>query len=188
MDRPRADCRDPGRRDLGTYCFGHHQPDSAAAGEDHGWRCPVPAVPWQGRLQRSGSVLPQFWSFCFAGIVAVILNSWVRRKPRMTRSKSMRVSPIPAQPAALPPSPPSVVPVQAAASVPPPAKATAPAPAVASSTAPSASSGQFWSPPEPSRPQAAAPSPPSAKPAKPKPPKEIHYNIVGEPISPTEEE
>src|SRR6202140_248520 len=40
---------------------------------------------------------------CFAGIVAVVLNAWVRRKPRLTRSKSMRVSPIPAQPSALPP-------------------------------------------------------------------------------------
>jgi hypothetical protein len=118
---------------------------------------------------------------CFAGIAAVVLNAWVQRKPRMTRSKSMRVSPIPAQPAALPPSPPSVVPVQPAASLPPPATAPVPAPS-------SASSGQFWSPPEPLRPQAAAPPPPTAKPAKPKPPKEIHYNIVGEPISPTEEE
>ncbi|HXM20271.1 MAG TPA: hypothetical protein VN948_03290 [Terriglobales bacterium] len=118
---------------------------------------------------------------CFAGIAAVILNAWVQRKPRLTRSKSMRVSPIPAQPAALPPSPPSVVPVQAAASVPPPATAPVPAPS-------SASAGQFWSPPEPSRPQAAAPPPPTARPSKPKPPKEIHYNIVGEPISPTEEE
>jgi hypothetical protein len=71
---------------------------------------------------------------CFAGIVAVVLNAWLQRKPMATRSKAVRVSPIPAQPAALPPSP------------------------------------------------------PSAKPAKPKPPKEIHYNIVGEPISPTEEE
>jgi len=123
---------------------------------------------------------------CFAGIVGVILNSWLRRKPRLSRSKSMRVSPIPVQPATPLLSPPSVVPVQAAASVPPPARA--PAPAAASSTAPSASSGQFWSPPEPSRSQAAAPPPPTAKPAKPKPPKEIHYNIVGEPISPTEEE
>src|SRR6266705_6710798 len=28
---------------------------------------------------------------CFAGILAVILNSWVQRRPRPTRSKSVRV-------------------------------------------------------------------------------------------------
>jgi len=131
---------------------------------------------------------------CFAGIVAVILNAWVRRKPRVTRGKSVRVSPIPAQRAAPPPSPPAVVPVQAVASVPPPAKAPVIAPqttppVMASSAAPSTSPGQFWSPPEPSRPKAAAPPvPPTAKPAKPKPPKEVYYNIVGEPINPTEDE
>jgi hypothetical protein len=120
---------------------------------------------------------------CFAAMVAVILNSWVQRRTRPTRSQAVSVRPIPAQPAALPPSPPTAVPVQAAASVPPPAKATASAP----------SSGQFWSAPELSS-QAKATAPasppakPSAKPEKPKPAKEIYYNIVGEPINPTEGE
>jgi hypothetical protein len=115
---------------------------------------------------------------CFAGIAAVILNSWVR-KARPTRGKSVRVSPIPSDPAVTVPSLPAVVPVPAAASAPSPTVATGPAP----------SSGQFWSPPEPaSRPQATASAPPTAKPAKPKPPKEIIYNSVGEPINPTEEE
>jgi hypothetical protein len=119
---------------------------------------------------------------CFAGIAAVILNSWVRRKPRPTRSKSVRVSPIPAQPSAPLLSPPLVVPVQAAASVPPPTAAPA------SPSAPSPASGQFWSPPEPSaQPKATAPPSSVAKPAQPKPPKEVYYNIVGEPINPTEE-
>jgi hypothetical protein len=114
---------------------------------------------------------------CFAGIVAVILNSWVRRRPRPTRGKSVRVSPIPAHPAGTVPSLPAVVPVQAAASVPSPPAAAAPA---------ASPPGQFWSPPEPSsRPQTAAP--PATK-AKAKPPKEIIYNSVGEPINPTEEE
>jgi hypothetical protein len=126
---------------------------------------------------------------CFAGIAAVTLNSWVRRKPRPTRSQSVKVSPIPAQPAAPLPSPPSVVPVQAAASLPPPTTARVPAPAAASPATASPSSGQFWSPPEPSsRPPAAVPPLPTAKPAKPKPPKEVYYNIVGEPINPTEDE
>ena len=57
---------------------------------------------------------------CFAGIAAVILNSWLQRKPKVTRTRAaVRVSPIPVQsiaptqPMAPPPSPPAVVPVQA---------------------------------------------------------------------------
>ena len=56
MDRPRADCRDPWRRHLGTYRFAHQQLAAAVPGEEHGRRCPIPAIPWQGRLQRSGVV------------------------------------------------------------------------------------------------------------------------------------
>ncbi len=144
---------------------------------------------------------------CFAGIAAVILNSWLQRKPRMTRTRAVRVSPIPmqsitpTQPTAPPPSPSAVVPVQASVSVPssPAMSATAPVPAPATPAAAPAqttasplapSPGQFWSsPPEPA-PQAkvAAPPPPKAKPTKPKPPKEVYYNIVGEPINPTEDD
>jgi len=133
---------------------------------------------------------------CFAGIAAVILNSWVQRKPTVTRSKVVRVGPIPAQPAVTQPTLPSVAPVPAAVSVPPPVASPVPVPTPLS---PSASSppaqvpqpGQFWSPPEAAQPKAAAaPTPPKApaKPAKPKPPKEVYYNIVGEPINPTEDE
>jgi hypothetical protein len=132
---------------------------------------------------------------CFAAIVAVILNSWVRRNPKPVRSKSVRVSPIPAQPAASAASPLSVVPVQASVSVRPPAKASVPAPAApqptaASAAATSPSPGQFWSPPEPQPKAVASPPPPTApvKPGKPKQPKEVYYNIVGEPINPTEDE
>ena len=111
---------------------------------------------------------------CFAGIVVVILNSWVRRKPKLTRSKSVRLTQVPTDPTVTVPSIPAVMPVQSAASVPSPP------------TAPGPSSGQFWSPPEPlARPQAATPPPPKVK---PKLPKEIIYNSVGEPINPTEEE
>jgi hypothetical protein len=113
---------------------------------------------------------------CFAGIVAVILNSWLGRRPRSRRGKSVRLIPIPSDPTVTVPSLPAVVPVQATASV-----------ASPPSAAPAPSSGQFWSPPESSRSKAATPPPP-AKPAKPKPPKEIIYNSVGEPINPTEEE
>jgi hypothetical protein len=132
---------------------------------------------------------------CFAGIAGAVLNSWVQRNPRPTRSKSARVSPIPTQAAASRPSSP---PAQATASVPLPANA--PLPALKAASLAAASSpveaapppGQFWSPPElSSQPKAAAPSSPAnapAKPAKPKPTKEVYYNIVGEPINPTEEE
>jgi hypothetical protein len=129
---------------------------------------------------------------CFAGIAAVILNSWVQRRPRLTRSKPVKVSPIPVQ--SVVPSPPAQL-VSAAASVPPPVAAPVPPPVAVSPVPPSPvepspSPGQFWSPPQPSpQPKAAAPPPPpTAKPAKPKPPKEIYYNIVGEPINPTEDE
>ena len=130
---------------------------------------------------------------CFAGIAAVVLNAWVQRKPRLTRRKVARVSPIPTQPAATQPPPPVVAPVQAApASTPaaataPVLAAAAPSPSLSSPPAQSPPSARSWSSPEPARPKAAA-APPPAKPAKPKPPKEVYYNIVGEPINPTEDD
>src|SRR5580704_8355282 len=92
---------------------------------------------------------------CFAGISAVILNSFLQRKPRMVRSKSPRVSPIPIEPAAQaqrpvpPPMPAVVAPTQPAVSVPPPVAAPVPTPSSAAQPAASPSPGQFWSPPEP---------------------------------------
>jgi hypothetical protein len=136
---------------------------------------------------------------CFAGIAAVILNSFLQRKPRVTRSTQVKLSPIPvqsaapAQPPVQPSSPPVVVPVQAAVSMPPPV-APVVNPPVPTPITPSAAPepGQFWSPPEPPpQPKAAAPvapAPTKAKPAKPKQPKEVYYNIVGEPINPTEDD
>jgi hypothetical protein len=123
----------------------------------------------------------------FAAIIAVILNSWVQRKPRLTRAKPVRVSPIPA-PQPQPQSPASVVPMQSATPGPLP-KPMAPAPVMQSPTAPASSAppGQFWSPPEPAQPKPAAAAAPPAKPAKPKRPKEVYYNIVGEPITPDDE-
>jgi hypothetical protein len=141
------------------------------------------------------AVFMSILELCFAGIVAVILNSWVQRKPQVIRSKVARISPIPAQPAAPAVSPLSIAPVQAAApSVPATAPVAAPvAPAKPAPTPSAPSPGQFWSPPEPSpQPKAVAPPPPPpkapAKPAKPKAPKEVYYNIVGEPINPTEDD
>jgi hypothetical protein len=142
---------------------------------------------------------------CFVGIAAVILNSVMQRKPRVTRTRAVRVSPIPVQsigpmqPTAPPPSPPAVVPVQTSVSLPPsaPMIMTAPVPAPvtpvaapAQATSPAAPAlAQFWSPPEPPAPKVAPTPPvPKAKPSKPKPPKEVYYNIVGEPINPTEDD
>jgi hypothetical protein len=141
---------------------------------------------------------------CFAGIAAVILNSFLQRKPRVARSTQVRLSPIPvqsavaAQPPVQPSSPPVVVPVQAAVSIPPPVVAAVrpPAPTPVTPTAApvqaTASPAEFWSPPEPSPqlkpPASPLPVPPKAKPAKPKAPKEVYYNIVGEPINPTEDD
>ena len=56
MDRSRSNRRDPGGRNLGIHCIAHQQPGSAVAGADHGRRCPVPALPGQGRHQCSRSV------------------------------------------------------------------------------------------------------------------------------------
>jgi hypothetical protein len=113
---------------------------------------------------------------CFAGIVAVILYSWLQRKPRLPRSKSVSMSLIPQQPPAVP----TTLPVgqsQPVASVPPP------------TTPPDASApGQFWSPPQSSTPAPVSPTQSAkVKPAKPKAPKEIYYNIVGEPLTPEDE-
>jgi hypothetical protein len=130
---------------------------------------------------------------CFAGIVAVVLNAWVQRKAISTRTRPIKVTARPLQPAASTP-PPAVAPVKPTAVVPPVKPVPAPAvpiPAAPPPSTPSPSPGQFWSPPEPSpQPKAATPPPlkPAAKPAKPKPPKEVYYNIVGEPINPTEDE
>jgi hypothetical protein len=130
---------------------------------------------------------------CFVGIAAAILNSVLQRKPGVTRTKVVRVSPVPVQTSAPRPAPPAAASTQASTATPPPAVApvvAAPPAPTRVAIPPSAPPGQFWSPPEPSPPKAAAPPPPKApaKPAKPKPPKEVYYNIVGEPINPTEDE
>jgi len=139
------------------------------------------------------ALLTAVLELCFAGIVAVILNSFLQRKPRVMRSKPVRVSPIPAQPTIPLPSPPrAVAPVQAVAPEPPPIPPVATYSAPTPPAAPATSPEQSWSPPEPApQPKAAAPaSPPKppAKPTKPKQPKEVYYNIVGEPINPTEDD
>jgi hypothetical protein len=97
---------------------------------------------------------------CFAGIVAVILNSWSQKGRRVRTVKTVRIAST-AVPSIAPP-------VRA----PEPPSTPAPQPATPANT--TVTAAQPTPPPMP--PQSVA------KPAKPKPPKEVYYNIVGEPI------
>jgi hypothetical protein len=100
---------------------------------------------------------------CFAGIVAVVLNSW-SQKARRVRPQAVRRKPIAEPPAPVVPSP--------AVSLTTPADTTnqakAPLTTVPSTLQP-------------------APSAQIAKSAQPKPPKVVHYNIVGEPVDSDDE-
>ena len=112
---------------------------------------------------------------CLAGIVFLAIKIWATQgapaAPRVRRVAPSRVAT--EQPAEIVPpiaaaepeaSPAPVVPVQ-----PPPAMSPAPIPA-----------------PKPSPPPPPPPAPAKAK--KPEKPKEVYYNIVGEPITPDEDE
>lgn len=127
---------------------------------------------------------------CLAGLVAVILNFWVNRPVRPIPVKAARVSVSTAASSSAslsiaPPAPPAPAAsaVLSASAIPSAASAVQQAP----TPAPVAAPKPMAPPPAPvaAKPTAAAPPP---KPAKPKPPKEIQYNIVGEPISPMEED
>ena len=120
-------------------------------------------------------------ALCLAGIVFVLLYEWSQRKPAPVRVKMMRVNKKISQPAAgslsiMAPPEPVAAPSQTVVTPPP---------------APQISQAPVSAPPVPA-PQQSKPTPPPvvapAKPAKPKPPKEVQYNIVGEPINPTEDE
>jgi hypothetical protein len=97
---------------------------------------------------------------CFAGLVAVILGFWPQRTVRMVR-RTVRVSP------AAPTATPKAVPT---------AEAVPPAPQATMAVPPTAAAAK-----------SVVPSTPPA-PVQPKPPKDVFYNIVGEPISPTEDD
>jgi len=103
---------------------------------------------------------------CFAGITAVLLNAW-SQKPRHARPKSVRATPVeaPATPIVAPP-------------------AASPA-ATAADTATHEAAAPVRNVPSP--PEPPPQSPKVAKPAKPQPPKEVYYNIVGEPLDPDDE-
>ncbi len=126
---------------------------------------------------------------CLAGIVFLSIKAWVTRAaPAARRVRQAAPSGVPAEkPAIAPPAQAASAAPVAPSPVPPPAPPPAPplpSPALAQvPTAPIA--------PEPS--PAPIPPPPSTtkkacKPKKPEKPKEVYYNIVGEPINPTEDE
>jgi len=121
-----------------------------------------------------------FLALCLAGIAFVLLYGWSQRKSSPVRVKMMRVPKRASQPIAGPPSiiaPPKPVTV-------PTQTVVTPLPASQISQAPVSSPPM----PTPQQPKpTAAPVVPPAKPAKPQPPKEVYYNIVGEPINPTED-
>ena len=110
------------------------------------------------------AVFVAFLQFCFAALVAAILNAWVQRGVKVIRVKTvMRTVPASATPAPL--------------SIRSEPKPAAPSPPV------------VLPPSEPAiAPRQVAPTPPQpvAPPPKPKKPQEVYYNIVGEPINPTE--
>jgi hypothetical protein len=118
-------------------------------------------------------------ALCLAGIVFVLLHEWSQRKRAPVRVKMVRVTkrisqPTAAQLSIVAPPEPIATPTQTPVN---------PAPVPQNSQAPvSASPAQT---PQQSRsvpPPVAAPP----KPEKPKSPKQVYYNIVGEPINPTE--
>jgi len=101
---------------------------------------------------------------CFAGIMAVLLNSWSQKRGRVPRKPVLVTSvEAPPVPVVTPPAPSPVT----------PAADTATQEAAAPVSVPSA--------PQPS------PSRQIAKPAKPKPTKAVYYNIVGEPVDTDDE-
>ena len=107
--------------------------------------------------------------FCLAGIVAAILNSWVQKPGRVV---VRRVAAAPGTLSLQSPMPPPIAPPKA----PPAAPASA---AVVKTPVPVA-------PPKPVVPpfdSAAASSAPPVTPSKPAKPKEVYYNIVGDPIT-----
>jgi hypothetical protein len=122
-----------------------------------------------------------FLALCLAGIVSALLYGWSRRKPALVQVKTMRVLQKVSQPAASPFS--IVAPPEPVAAQTPTAVTPTPAPQIQQASV---------STPPVLGPQRSKPTPPAvvvaSKPEKPKAPKEVYYNLVGEPIDPTEDD
>ena len=118
-------------------------------------------------------------ALCLAGIVFVVLHQWSRRKSAPVRVKMVRVVKKVSQPAGRlsTTAPLSITAAPAPSAVPPQPE-----------LAPRISSAPVLPPPAPVQSKPTPPPAAPAKPGKPKPPKEVYYNLVGEPINPTEDD
>lgn len=112
------------------------------------------------------ALFTSFLELCFAGILAVLLNSW-SKKPARVQPKPVRLTDVKARAA------PVLTP-----------RAAFPATSAKSTTIQETQEpvGSVLAAPEPP-----PPSPQMAGPAKPKPPKAVYYNIVGEPVDADDE-
>ena len=114
--------------------------------------------------------------FCIAGIVAISINWFFQRPGKPVRVKVVKTSSAARQTTVVPAAPVPPQPVVAAAITPPtPPVAPAPVAQVAATI------------PAPAAVKPAPAPPPKPQPAKPQPPKEVYYNIVGEPLPPDED-
>ena len=152
-------------------------------------------VPWLGDVMGRSSGLPTSFTqrpydypdllvsvleFCIAGIVAISINWFFQRPGKPVRVKVVKTSSAARQTTVVPAAPVPPQPVVAAAITPPtPPVAPAPAPAPVAQVAATI--------PAPAAVKPAPTPPPKPQPAKPQPPKEVYYNIVGEPLPPDED-
>ena len=183
------------------------------------------------------NLLSAIMQFCLAAIVAILVNSWMQRRPKMMmRARSLSVTsvaptiqppapvptpvqapaqrtpvPVPAaaytapvpQPVTTPPTvarvpqPPTTPPAAARPAAPQAgapvtvAQSQAAAPAVAAAAKPVAPPPPPVTQAQPQPTPQAAPKPapaPTTAPAKPKKPKQVYYNLVGEPIESDDED
>jgi len=113
---------------------------------------------------------------CLAGIVFLSIKIWATRgAPAVRRVRRV------AAPSLVPPEPPAPVVARAVVAAPtvPAPEAPPPPPVLSEAPAPT---------PQPPRPSPAPVPPPApTKAKKPEKPKEVYYNIVGEPITPDDE-
>ena len=127
---------------------------------------------------------------CVAGLFAIVLNAWIQKKPKPSKSKSLRLNPATAQNAPAQARAAAAQTSAATGSQPRPTRASPPdaplIPKVAGAPAVPKSPPAPVAPTQPQTPAIAAPpSPPKSAPKKPK---EVYYNLVGERITPVDEE
>ena len=172
MDRAGARRRNSGGRDLGISCVSYQQFSGAAAGPGDGWGPAVAAVPWQRGVEHSPAVQLGFGALpggnCFCCAVPMVAE-----EARGTKGQSGAGGQEGFAAGCRTAFDYSCCSASCRAYAGSGHAAAAP---VAPLSAPVQA--------KPTPPPAAAP----AKPEKPKPPKEVYYNIVGEPINPTEDD